>query len=423
MALCSVLISVALLWSACKVILAKDNTTRITILCTNDTLGSLEPCGCGGRNTGGLPRRATFIKDVRAENPNLIVVESGDLAYAVNPSQPTAQLEAVADSFKAMGYTAVGVGPIDVRMGEDYFTILKKRGVPVIHADIKPHEGALPYLIKDIGGVKVGIVSFGAATPESSDDLNLLKKRYAAYKEARQASDILILLDQGKVATDEWLENSSRLYGSPDVVVGGPSRACMLEAKTIGQTLIVPSSTLGSFVGRVDIDIDGNNKKMIYTRISISPEISIDRDVNQIVKDYVNSQNPLVGDEHNYISDREEPYYPYRSCIPCHKAEYEQWKTTHHAKAVSTLVEKKKLIHDCLPCHSYMYRQKKKVTISSDKIGGVECAVCHSDILPHGSDYKKKNNLEAIRSKCKTCHTPERSPKFDVDDALKYVHH
>jgi 2',3'-cyclic-nucleotide 2'-phosphodiesterase (5'-nucleotidase family) len=199
------LASFALLWGASHVILAKDSTiNRVTIVYTNDTLGSLKPCGCGGRNTGGLPRRSTYIKSVLAENPNTIIVESGDLAFAVNPSEPTAQLEAVVDCLKSMGYTAVGVGPVDLRLGEDYYKVLSKKGLPVVHIDQTKRDGVQSYILKKVGGVNVGIVSFGAVVPEKRDDFELMKERYRVFTNTRKSCSVLILLDQGNVATDEW---------------------------------------------------------------------------------------------------------------------------------------------------------------------------------------------------------------------------
>jgi len=419
----AVLLSAALLWNASRIILAGDKTTRITVICTNDTLGALEPCGCGGKNTGGLSRRAAYINKVRAENPNLIIVESGDLAFAVNPSQPTAQLEAVADSFKIMGVTAVGVGPIDLKMGEDYYKVLQKRGIPVVNVDRSSHVNEHPYIIKYFGGVKVGIVGFGAVSPELKNDSNLLNRRYEAYKKARNKSDILILLDQANIATDEWIKNSENLYGSPDIVVSGCIRISLDDAKIIGQTMIVPSSTQGTYVGRVDIDLTGNDRKIAYTRILIDPAIKMDKDVKKIVEDYTRSQNMLTNAEDFTSDDEVQPFYQYQSCIPCHKSQYEQWKTTRHAGALNTLEAKGKTIPDCLPCHSDMYKRMKRIAISADRIGGVECIACHSDVLPHNSDYKKKANASLIRKKCNECHTQERSSDFNMDKYYEKVRH
>src|SRR5262245_4493200 len=52
---------------------------RVTLLFTSDTLGELVPCGCARRG-GGLARRAGLVRQLRASFPDLIVLETGNLA-------------------------------------------------------------------------------------------------------------------------------------------------------------------------------------------------------------------------------------------------------------------------------------------------------------------------------------------------------
>jgi len=397
---------------------AKSECKRITIICTNDTCGVLEPCGCGGRNTGGLSRRATAIKSMQAEGTNYLVVESGNLAFPANPAQPTAQLEAVADSLKYMGYSAVGVGAIDTRLGKKYFEILKERGITVVHTGQSEQDGANPYIIKDIDGVKVGIVSFGYIPPDK-DNPDVRKAQYESFQKARKESDVLILLDQANIATDEWLDENKAALGCPDIVVGGVKRASLTEPKWMGQTMVVPTSSQGTYVGRVDIDIDKDKRQMAFSRTLIDPRTTADTDIQKIVKDYEKSQRVALGGS----ADEIQPYYSYQTCVPCHMEEYKQWSTTRHGKALSTLLDAEKAIPDCLPCHSDMYRRQKRIVETSDKVGGVECIACHIDVLPHKVSYKKKGDTSIIKSKCQECHTKEKSPDFDLNSYYEKVKH
>lgn len=422
--LCAVIFSCILLWGASHIIFAKDKSKHITIVYTNDTLGTLQPCGCGGNNTGGVIRRATYIKSVLAEDPNAIIVESGDLAFGVNPTQPTAQLEAVANAFKYMNYAAVGVGPVDLRLNDKYYETLNKIGIPVVNVGLTEHDGAFPYIIKEINGVKVGIVSFGAVVPEQRNNFDLMKKRYQALSEAAKASDVLILLDQGNIASNEWLERNGERLGTPDIVIGGAVRMPLSEPQWVGKTMVVPTSSQGAYVGRIDIEINGDEKKLTYTRKAIDPAIEENPDVKQIVDDYIKSQKVSTRNGSSTSAvEAPQPYYPYQSCVSCHGAEFEQWKTTPHAKALGTLLTQEKAIPDCLPCHSDMYKRAKRVVVNADQIGGVECIACHEEVLPHGPDMNKKDDPAKIKSRCITCHTKERSPDFDLDKYYEAVRH
>src|SRR5687767_7599472 len=53
---------------------------RITaIVCVGETLGWLEPCGCAEGMLGGLPRRASFLKQLQARGIDPICIDLGDV--------------------------------------------------------------------------------------------------------------------------------------------------------------------------------------------------------------------------------------------------------------------------------------------------------------------------------------------------------
>jgi 2',3'-cyclic-nucleotide 2'-phosphodiesterase (5'-nucleotidase family) len=409
----------ALPWQTSVRAISTTDTKHITIICTNDTLGVFEPCGCGGQNVGGLIRRATYIKNILTENPAAIVIESGNLTSPVSVPPPADQIDTVAEVMKLMGYTAVGVGTIDTRLGEKYFEALSEKGLLVIHSDIKKHEGTMPYIIKEVDGVKIGIVSFGAVPAGEENNYVLFKERYRTFIEARQKSDILILLDQGRVVTADWLSKNAKHFGSPDIVLPGAERSDLPDPEQVGQTMILPTSTQGRYVGRVDIEWDGTIRKATYSRTLISKDIADDPDTVRLVKEYTErarlaaSQSPV--DSIKYIN--------YQSCSACHTKETEQWRGTRHANALNTLIAKGKVIPDCLPCHSEMNRRTGGITLGGDNIGGVECSSCHIDVLPHGADYEAKGDTAAIRTACQNCHTKDKSPNFNPDAAFESIKH
>ena len=56
------------------------NEVSLTLIYTSNTLGEVEPCGTcpeGGDN-GGLARRAHYIKTVKEEVKNLLILDGGD---------------------------------------------------------------------------------------------------------------------------------------------------------------------------------------------------------------------------------------------------------------------------------------------------------------------------------------------------------
>jgi hypothetical protein len=380
---------------------------------------------------------------VLAENPNTIVVESGNLAYSTDASEPTTKLNAVAKTFKSMNYAAVGVGPVDALLGDKFCDALRSNSIPVVHVDDTDREGVQPYLIKVVAGVRVGIVSFGAG----DDSVKLLRKRYEAYAEARRKSDYLILLDQANIATDEWLAKSAARFGAPDVVIGGANNSTLTEARQVGSTLVVPTSRQGLKVGRIDLTVDGTSRAVKVTQVAMDPTIVDDPDISKLVSAYTEEQrrltqikvaaayrynqspaaavanDPKTAEATRVDAMAQGPYYNYQDCATCHKKEYEHWKSTPHAKALRVLTKSGKTIAECLPCHSEMYRRTESVVTDETLMLGVECASCHESVLPHNGVPAKREDATVIRAQCLKCHQKERSPGFDPEKSYEAVKH
>jgi 2',3'-cyclic-nucleotide 2'-phosphodiesterase (5'-nucleotidase family) len=380
----------------------------------------IEPCGCGGQNTGGLPRRATYIKSIQKENPNCIIVESGNLATRLSVGEPNAQLEAVADALKIIGYSVVGVGSADLNIGgDDYVRLLDKRGISVVHLGVGEINGAKPYLVKEVDGVKIGIVCFSAVNRDEKSDFDLYNRRNQALHDARQESDVLVLIDQADVVTDDWLlKNEEREY-CPDVVIGSGSRAFLADAKQVGRTMVLPYVTRGTYVGRVDIQIDGINRKMTFSKTRIDASIVEDPDILAMARDYYDNQAKII----SAAKTTKGTYYSHETCKSCHAEQYEQWNTTAHAIALKTLESASKVTPECVSCHNERFRSTKTLAKADILLGGVECASCHANVLPHGADNKAKRDTAAIRTACQNCHTKDRSPNFDLATAYEKIKH
>jgi hypothetical protein len=327
---------------------------------------------------------------------------------------------AVATGLKAMHYDAVGVGSIDHRLGDSYFKVLKKVGIQVVDADTEKHDGAVPYMIKTVDGIKIGIVSFGFVGPGRISDTDLMKARYDAFAEARKKSDILILLDAGSVATSEWLKEQAATLGSPDIVLGTGYRNTAAEPEMVGQTMVLPTTTQGTHINRVDFYVNGKEKTAKFTRTYIDSKTKDDPEILKLTKDYESEMQQKAFAALSAPS--EGTYYSYKGCKSCHPTQYRQWTVSPHAKALQTLADQKKLIPECLQCHSEMFKQLRKVS-KDYETDGVECQSCHANVVPHGADFKKIGDTTAIRTACVTCHTKEQSPKFDPVTWYKKVKH
>src|SRR6476659_4669532 len=85
--------------------------TVITILHTNDTHSQIDPLPPNDRNAGkgGVARRATLVKKIRAENPNTLLIDAGDVLQGT-PYFNFFRGEVEYKAMSAIGYDASTLG-------------------------------------------------------------------------------------------------------------------------------------------------------------------------------------------------------------------------------------------------------------------------------------------------------------------------
>lgn len=154
---------------------AEGDETRLTILGTSDTHGNLWGYSYEDMKESskdGLARVSTYVKQVRAENPNTILVDAGDTIQGTIMtddlySKDTAD-HPVPAALNYMQYDAWTLGNHEFNFGVDTLkSILEQTDVPVLAANIKNADGSYltgaGYTIVERGGVKVAII--GVTTP------------------------------------------------------------------------------------------------------------------------------------------------------------------------------------------------------------------------------------------------------------------
>jgi hypothetical protein len=350
----------------------------------------------------------------------MLLVDSGGQGYSRE------QILQVFEIYKKIGYSAVGMSTPDIRVGNDFWKLARDNDIPVVHVDITSHGWEKPYIIREVDGVKVGIVSFGSV-PEGNDNFELRMKRYSAYSEARKKSDILVLLDQAQVVDAEWIKRNASRLGAPDIVIGGASRMNMVNPEMVGKSMICPTGNQGKTLGLVKIEyVQGQDPKLEFSRVTMSEDIEQDEEIVKMLEQYKAQQMAMMASASrpaaspvpanaNYVSSE--------GCKACHSKEYDSWAKSKHAQALQTLVKESKVIPECLECHSDMFRMTRQLSIAENKPAGVECVSCHARVIPHTTGFKKTGPTQAERDACMTCHVKEHSPDFDLEKYWKKVDH
>ena len=258
----------------------------VTLLHTNDMHGYLEGEKMkGGDGTvfefGGIPTALGTIARLRQEAPGPVMVfDVGDLwvgTFASNRDQGKTTIAAM----NLIGYDAMTLGNHDFDQGVD---VVKARAAeakfPILIANIVEVASnqvpgwAKPYIVKEVGGIRFGIIGLGyAGTPAISskvkelqvfkfvDELETAKR---VLPEVKGKADIVVVVSHAGFDRDQLI---AAAVPGIDVIVGGHTHAELRQPKVVGNTIIVQAGAKGQAVGKLELKIDPATKKVVdYTK-------------------------------------------------------------------------------------------------------------------------------------------------------------
>ena len=109
---------------------------------------------------GGIARRATAINQMASE-PKLIL-DLGDFSTMGKDPFTMLKIEALLESYVAIGYDAVNIGRFEIAQGKEFILRVNDMlGGKMISANVLDGAGnhiVQPYITKDYGSLRVGII-------------------------------------------------------------------------------------------------------------------------------------------------------------------------------------------------------------------------------------------------------------------------
>lgn len=178
-----------------------DVEHNIVILHTNDYHGhpsAFYDYPAGGQ--GGLPAQATYVNNIRAANPNVLVLSAGDLNTG-RPESNFFKAEPDIIGHNYIGYDALAMG--NHEFDPDYDSMQKQIAdsdfpwlcANVVNADGSYIENVLPYIIKDYGNFKVAILGLmDAGTKKTGSPANI--EKYTFRNEVEVAKELVPMLQK-----------------------------------------------------------------------------------------------------------------------------------------------------------------------------------------------------------------------------------
>lgn len=266
----------------------------IRILHVNDFHGFAEPYAPLGSKEmlGGAAYLAAAVNRLRNERPALLLA-AGDMIQG-HPWASLPKGESVVELMNAMKFDAMAMGNHEFDFGQD---ILKKRiseaTFPVLGANVLGVEGIRPFVVKEISGVKVGILGILTdETPVITHPSYVAGVTFIPAKEAverylvelKKVSNIIIVLSHMGLEADKKLAEEVK---GIDAVVGGHSHTKVVDPPGIGGTIILQAWEHGKALGVLDIVYeDGRIKSARGHLEEIKPGGTVDKTVETIVLKY-----------------------------------------------------------------------------------------------------------------------------------------
>ncbi|MBE7558344.1 hypothetical protein HS125_05135 [bacterium] len=410
--------------------LPPDPTEAVWIVASGGTAGLLESCNCVSDRRGGLPQRAEILRQMRQKRAALLLLDLGGNC----PGTDLAQKAAADLGFRAMqqmAYDTVLVGMDDLMLGLPSLVSASDRSSPpFVIANLRRTWGNFgPFWetrrIVERGGLWFGIT--GAARSPISD-LSLpfaLDDPVAAItrevEALRPEVDVVVVLSDALAPDD-----NEELAAIPGVDLIVARREAILPPSERKTTVpLVGYDSEGKSLGRIGVEkVEGRLRfgaPQLFPVSSEGPEVA---EIRLLVDEYHESalaDPKYAATARGFLlsqpqeKDKENPYLGHEACIPCHTAEYQQWKATPHARAYATLVQNRvQYQSNCVVCHVTGFGRVDgfHVKLPGDPLAGVQCEACHGPGGNHTINPTKENIRLSDRALCEVCHVESQSPKF-----------
>jgi hypothetical protein len=437
----------------------------LTVIFTGDTNGFLEHCGCKANQSGGVARRATVLERLRREHPGAPLL---DLGNAFTRPENQTQLDYLSrqeqrlylETMAAMHYDASAIGMNELLFGSGWFQeATKGLGIPYVCSNVAERGVRLApasRIVQSEGGLRVAVVSvfeaphgpgtlpqFEANTTALSiaDPVSSLAR---AVSEVRGHADLVIVigrLEPGAIrrvvrevpGIDMILSNAS---GTSSLVRAPGTPEAKSDQGFLGRTLVLYEDSRNYGLESVKLFLDASNRiasagtthHWLYEDVPDQPRI---RAMLNRFYDRVGSRDsaqasvrPLFA---NSAARMNGVYVGAAQCAGCHRMEFDQWKTTHHASAYKTLLDAHRHYQPrCVVCHVVGFRTRTGYKLGSPEqpLANVQCEVCHGPGGAHAAEpMGARMERTPPESTCLECHNPQHSDAFVYEEKIRLVRH
>jgi len=273
---------------------------EITILYTGETHAMLYPCNCPKEPDGGIARRAALIKQLRKDYPDSLLLDSGGFfagglldEYTQNTQLDSRRSLVNLKAMELMGYDALALGDDEFNFGREFFQKnISKTNLTVLSCNISADNfgekaGLVkPYIIKEISGVKIGIIGVTNLTAsQKAEGVKFTEPKTAVAAQVAELKErgvnIIVLLSHLGEREDVSLIND---IAGIDILIAGHGYDREKPFTKIANTLILRPAWQGRRLGKVSFTVENNKiTNPNVDRLRLSDKITDDPDILSIL--------------------------------------------------------------------------------------------------------------------------------------------
>ncbi|MFA6357570.1 MAG: hypothetical protein WCY09_02750 [Candidatus Omnitrophota bacterium] len=284
----SILLVLVFLFLMSNFLYAKD----ITIVYSGQTHAMLYTCSCPIERDGGIARRASLIKELRKSDPNLLLLDCGSFSAGglLDEYTQSAKLDMQRTlvNFKAlelMRYDAVGISSDEFNFGKEFFLKISRTANPAFLSANLESRQVIPYVIKDLKGIKVGLVGLtGLAVSQKSEGIKISEPKKISELISRlkqEGAQVIVLLST--LGEKEDLKLISEVKGI-DILFVGQNPLKDEPLTKVDSTFILRPLWQGRKIGKLTLKIkDGQLTDCKTEEIKVSERFTDDPQILSIL--------------------------------------------------------------------------------------------------------------------------------------------
>jgi len=275
---------------------ASGDKINITILGTTDVHGNIYNWSYeDGEEVDniGFAKIYSVVKEVREENPNTLLIDNGDTIqgtlltddlYNYDLEKPNP----IIDVMNFMGYDSMTLGNHEFNFGLDLIKKIEKEAeFPILAANVynaKDNTNYMkPYIVKDVAGVKVGILGLTNPNIPRWDGVKVKDLKFEALDEAadkyikelreKEKVDVIIVTAHTGLDQEYGPQDEARriVENNPDVDVLLVGHGHITVNETIGNTVVGGARDAGRQVVRFDLELEkqGDTWEVVDRKVDI----------------------------------------------------------------------------------------------------------------------------------------------------------